>query len=312
MSVLVVGSFMMDCVTRTAKIPASGETVLGISYQRFLGGKGANQAVAARRLGSDVILAGKLGPDDYAEAFISLFISENIDISHVLRGTQSTGVGSIVLDTIGQNRIIIIPGANLEYSIADLLTIENDFDSASVVMAQLEVPMETTEMIAKLCVKHNKPFILNPAPAQPLSKELLSAVTYLTPNETELCFLTGVAQVNTKEEVVIAARILLSKGVKNVIVTLGEKGSMLINESGVFSFNAFDVQVVDTVAAGDSFNGALAYGIDCGMNLDASLRFASAVGALTVQKLGAIPSLPTYAEVVRFLLEHPRPDSDNV
>jgi ribokinase len=303
MSILVLGSFMMDLVVRTDRAPESGETIIGTSFGRFPGGKGANQAAAAARLGGSVIMAGKLGEDMFGEEMRSVMEQEKIDTRYILADeNSSTGVGSIVLDKNGQNRIIVVPGANLNYTPAEVEQIESVIQQAELLVMQLEMDIAVIERAAELAHRHSVPVILNPAPAQQLSDALLQRVSYLTPNETELELLTG-SKVNSLEDAKSAAKLLLDKGVGHVIVTLAEKGALIADRNGFTHVEGFPVQPVDTVAAGDSFNGALAVQLVLKKPLDEAIRFANAVGAMTVTKEGAIPSLPYLSEVERFIAD---------
>ena len=299
--VLVIGSFMMDHVVQTSRIPEDGETVIGTSFARFPGGKGANQAVAAARLGADVTMVGKVGDDNYGDEFLSILNAENINTANILRDKHHpTGVGSVTLDKQGNNRIIVIPGANLNYLPEELEQVKDIIVEAGVVVLQLEMDITTVEKAAEMAYDLSVPVILNPAPAQKLNDKLYSKVTYLTPNETEAEFLSGIP-VNDISSAKKAAEVLLNKGVKNVILTLGDNGALIANQQGLSHISGFSVKPVDTVGAGDSFNGALAFGIVHGMELPESVRLANAVGALTVTKKGAIPSLPYYQDVLPYL-----------
>ncbi|TVP94186.1 MAG: ribokinase [Acholeplasmatales bacterium] len=300
MGVLVIGSFMMDCVTQAPRAPQAGETLIGTAYRTIPGGKGANQAVAARRLGSDVIMAGCLGEDAFGQTFVETFKQEGIDIKHVRFSQTHTGIGSILLEDNGENRIVVIPGANMAYTVADLQSLDEAIKQANVVMMQLEMRLDVVDTASQLCEQHSTPLILNPAPAQALSHKLLARVDYLTPNESELARLVGRSHLENLEEKCIAAQTLIALGVRRVIVTLGAEGCLLVDAQQTLHVPGHSVTVVDTVAAGDAFNGALAYGIDRGMPLEKTLALANAVGALTVQKHGAIPSLPTLDAVYSF------------
>lgn len=300
MSILVIGSFMMDLVVRTVRAPAVGETLIGTSFARFPGGKGANQAVAASRLGGSVIMAGMLGQDAFGDEMRAVMEQERIDTRNIRTESRySTGIGSIVLEENGHNRIIVVPGANLRYTAQDVEHLEPVIREADMLVMQLEMDMAVVEKAAEIAERHGVPVILNPAPARPLSDELLRRVTYLTPNETEIGILTGRSNrsVDDCEE---AAKALLEKGVRHVIVTLGEHGALVADHSGVFRVPGYPVKAVDTVAAGDSFNGAIACQLVQGKPLPEAVRFANAVGALTVTREGAIPSLPTLGEVEQF------------
>ncbi|NLL43079.1 MAG: ribokinase [Firmicutes bacterium] len=300
--ILVIGSFMMDLVVRTPRVPEEGETIIGLSFNRFPGGKGANQAVAAARLGGKVAMAGKLGEDGFGDAFLSVLEEESIDSAYVLRDVEAaTGIGSITLDEAGNNRIIVVPGANMNYNLGELGEIEDVIAQSGIVMLQLEMNLDVVCEAVNLAHKHQVPVLLNPAPAQKLPDEMLAKVTYLTPNETEAKILSGIDVVDAKTAGK-AAQALQAKGIKNVVVTLGDKGALVAGETGTEYVPGFPVQAVDTVAAGDAFNGALALAVVRGQSLAEAARFANAVGALAVTRPGAIPSLPTRSEVDQFML----------
>ncbi|NMB00671.1 MAG: ribokinase [Firmicutes bacterium] len=300
--ILVIGSFMMDLVVRTPRVPDNGETVIGSSFRRFPGGKGANQAVSAARLGAQVTMVGKLGYDVYGDEMQDALNKEGIRTEYILRDKDaSTGVGFVTLDeTTGNNRIVVVPGANLRYSPEDLACIEDVVRNSDLLMLQLEMDMRLIEAAVMMAEKHDVPVILNPAPAQSLADELLEKVTYLTPNETEAQILTGV-QVVDRQSAERAAQALLEKGIRKVVITLGHHGAMIADQSATELVPAFSTSVVDTVAAGDGFNGALAVAVAQGTPLPEAVRFANAVGALVVTREGAIPSLPSAQEVKAFL-----------
>ncbi|WP_449621978.1 ribokinase [Robertmurraya sp. Marseille-Q9965] len=299
--ILVIGSFMMDLVVRTPRAPENGETIIGNSFSRFPGGKGANQAVAAARLGGKVTMVGKVGSDNFGDEFLHTLKKENIDTKHIERDlTYPTGVGSITLEENGNNRIVVVPGANRQYLVNDLDRIQDLIKQSSILVVQLEMDYDMTKQAVAYAAMHDVPVILNPAPAQQLDDDLLEKVTYLTPNETEAEILTGI-KVDSLESAEAAAKILLSKGVKNVVVTLADKGALIVNASGTKHIPGYTVKPIDTVAAGDSFNGALAVGVTIGKPLDEVVQFANAVGAIAVTREGAIPSLPYINEVLEFM-----------
>lgn len=301
MGIVVIGSLNMDMVVRTERAPGAGETLMGGSFSLSPGGKGANQAVAAARLGGKVSMIGSVGRDAFGSELLDIMRQEQVGIEHIAQSaTQSTGVASIVVDGDGENRIIVVPGANIELGTGDIRALENVISSADIIVMQLETDLQMCEEAAAIAHRHGIPVILNPAPAIALDDGMLSHVTYLTPNETEAGVLAGV-EVNSVETAGQAACILLQRGVQNVIVTLGSKGALIVNAAGSIHIPGFPVQAVDTVAAGDSFNGALAYQLTKGRMLGEAVRFANAVGALAVGKQGAIPSLPTLQEVEHFL-----------
>jgi ribokinase len=300
--ILVIGSFMTDLVVQTPKVPVEGETIIGNTFNRFTGGKGANQAVAAARLGGDVTMIGKLGEDDFGREHIDALNSENINHHSILFDSQaSTGVGNVVIDSNGNNRIIVVPGANLKLSEKDIEAFENVIINSDIVVLQLEVPMETVYKSIELANKHGKTIILNPAPAQPIDPKYMDKVDYFVPNETEASLLTNI-EVSNLETAEKAAEALLLQGYKNVIITLGNKGVIFKNNTEMKFVKAYTVKAVDTTAAGDSFIGSFAYGLSNNMSIEQSLNLAVAASALTVTKLGAQPSLPKIDDVNELLL----------
>ncbi|WP_343049844.1 ribokinase [Paenibacillus phytohabitans] len=303
LSIVVIGSLNMDMVVRTKRAPEAGETLFGQEFALSPGGKGANQAVAAARLGAEVTMIGRVGRDSFGSGLLEVMSQEQVHTGYITQSeSQATGVASIVVDGEGENRIIVVPGANVEMKPADIEALEPVIRQAGIVVMQLETDLTMVEAAAAVASRHGIPVILNPAPAQPLGDELLHHVTYLTPNETEAGILAGIS-VESVDDAERAARILLQKGVQHIIVTLGSKGALIVNAAGSLHVPGFPVQAVDTVAAGDSFNGALAWQLTRGKTLDEAVRFANAVGALAVGKAGAIPSLPRLQEVKQFLQE---------
>ncbi|OKP98937.1 ribokinase [Paenibacillus sp. P46E] len=291
----------MDMVVRTSRAPEAGETLFGQDFTLSPGGKGANQAAAAARLGAEVTMIGRVGKDAFGNELLEVMRQEQIHTEHIGQSeTLSTGVASIVVDGEGENRIIVVPGANIEMGPADIEALAPIISQAEMVVLQLETDLSMCAHAAAIADRHGIPVILNPAPARALDDAFLQHVTYLTPNETEAGILAGMA-VNSIDDAEQAARILLQKGVRDVIVTLGPKGALIVNHAGSLHIPGFPVQAVDTVAAGDSFNGALAWQLTKGKTLDEAVRFANAVGALAVGKKGAIPSLPQLPEVEQFL-----------
>ncbi|MFC6653283.1 ribokinase [Paenibacillus rhizoplanae] len=301
MSIVVIGSLNMDMVVRAERAPEAGETLFGQGFALSPGGKGANQAVAAARLGADVTMIGRVGKDAFGSGLLEIMEQEQVHTAYISQSeSQATGVASIVVDGAGENRIIVVPGANVEMKPEDIEALETVISGAGIVVMQLETDLAMCESAAVMAFRHGIPVILNPAPAQPLSDELLHHVTYLTPNETEAGILAGIS-VESVEDAERAARIMLQKGVQHMIVTLGSKGALIVDAAGSRHVQGFPVQAVDTVAAGDSFNGALAWQLTCGRTLEEAVRFANAVGALAVGKTGAIASLPRLEEVELFL-----------
>ena len=295
--IVVVGSINMDLVTRTGRFPRRGETVLGSGFQMHSGGKGANQAVAIARLRYPSILLGVLGTDLFGRQLISTLKDYGVNTEYVGSANGSSGTASIVVDESGENTIIVTPGTNLDVTPEFLESRLDVLRSAGMVLAQLEIPILTVEWLAQKCVEFNIPFMLDPAPANELPAELLSRVTWFTPNQTESAFYTGNEQ---SEEATI--RRLLAAGIANIILKKGGDGAIAALTDGVrYRVEAFNVKPVDTTAAGDSFNGAFAVGLMRGCGTEESLRFAAAAAAISVTRHGAQPSMPSLDEVSELL-----------
>lgn len=289
----------MDLVARAVKIPAPGETLLGEEFATHPGGKGANQAVAVARLGYPVRMIGCLGEDGFGEQLRDHLTRSGVDISGVRTFPGSSGVAVIVVAETGENSIVVIPGANALLTPQDLDESIEVLRSASVVLTQLETPLETILHLAELCLREGVPLILDPAPAQSLPVELLSKVTWFTPNETEAAFYTGTS--GDGEPASTASR-LMDLGLTKLVLKLGSRGAYLATPDGAsHRIASFPVQAVDTTAAGDAFNGAFATGLSLGMSPPESARFAAAAAALSVTRFGAQPSMPTRDEVQQVL-----------
>ena len=301
MKLIVIGSSNMDLVISLPRIPAVGETVLGGKSSMVFGGKGANQAVAAIRSGGDVAFIAKVGNDLFGKNMKEHFQKEGFRTDLILTDeTEPTGIAQIFVSEKGENSIAVAPGANMKLMPSDLEPFLNQLKESQVILLQLETPLETVAYIADIAHNHDVKLILNPAPAQELQHNLLGKVWLLTPNETEASLLTGIEVVDSQlaEK---AAKHLLKMGVQNVIVTLGENGSLLCNENGVRHFKAFNAKAVDTTAAGDVFNGTLAVAITNGKTLKEAINFAAAAAALSVTREGAQPSIPTLLEINNLL-----------
>ena len=303
--IVVVGSINLDLVGATQRIPIAGETVAGLSFQTFPGGKGANQAVAAARLGGSVSMLGKLGTDAFgAHLRDSLAESRvNTDGIEVVHG--SSGIALITTDAKGENAITVVAGANAHLSPADLAVHSGVIRGAGFLLTQLEIPLETVEHLAAIAIRERIPLVMDPAPARPLPSSLLKCVDWLTPNETETCFLLGCAPSELHNEALgDAANALLALGCRNVILKLGQRGCFVALLDGTRQLlPAHKVHAIDTTAAGDAFNGAFAVALMQGQDPVSSASWASAVAAITVTRRGAQPSIPTPLEVDRFLEE---------
>lgn len=299
--ITVVGSLNMDLVTYTGRMPVTGETIIGKYFKQIPGGKGGNQADAIAKLGAKVSMIGSVGCDDIGNTLVESLQKDGVDISMVrmVQGV-ATGIASITVDSEGNNCIIVVPGANNMLSIDDLEASYETIEKSDVVVAQLEVPIDTVKFALKTARQLGKLTILNPAPAIELDDEFLANVDILVPNDTELELISGV-QVKNESDLKKAAKVMMDKGVKDLIVTLGSKGCMHINKSGLKTYSAYKVNAIDTTAAGDSFIGAVAVAMNAGKSLEEAIHFATAVGALTVTKEGAQSSLPLIHEVEKFI-----------
>ncbi len=265
------------------------------------GGKGANQAVAAAKLGAQVFFLAKLGDDIFGSQSLNNFEKEGVNTKYVLQTKDApSGVALIMVDDEGNNVIVVAPGANHKLTPEDVKEAESDIALSGALVAQLEVPIETIEFAAGLANKSNVPFILDPAPAQQLSPELLNMVDVLTPNETEARILTGI-EVKDPDSASAAAQKLLECGVKNVILTMGASGYLTVSNEGTEFVEARKVTAVDSTAAGDAFTGSLAVGLAKGQTLSEAALLANNVAAVSVTRMGAQPSMPTVQEVEAFI-----------
>lgn len=298
--ILVIGSLNADLVVRAPRFPAPGETIQGGDLAIVPGGKGANQAVAAARLGASVAMTGRVGNDPFGSALIENLKNNHVDATHVARDDRAaTGTAVIVVDAQGQNSIVLSPGANGKVTLADVDSAS--FQDASLLLLQLEIPLETVLSAARHAKEKGLRVLLNPAPARALPDELMALADFMLPNESELSLLAGqaVSDVGSAET---AARSLVARGAQTVIVTLGANGALIVNRDGAKHVSSFQVQVVDTTAAGDAFIGGFAVASLRGRSLEDAVQYACACGALAVTKFGAQPSLPTAEEVEKLLL----------
>ena len=303
--IVVVGSSNTDMILQTAHIPRPGETILGGRFSMTAGGKGANQAVAAARAGGEVAFLARVGDDLFGRQAIEGFEQAGIDVEHVICDDQApSGVALVFVADEGENSIGVASGANGNLGVSDIEVAKPLLESATIVLMQLETPLETIQHAATLASTAGVPVILNPAPAQPLGEELLRCISILTPNESEAELLTGIP-VSDVASAKKAAEALLAKGVGTVVITLGSQGALVAGPHFQGHVPAFPVaQVVDTTGAGDTFNGAFAVALAEGEPLADAVRFACAAAGLSTTKLGAQPSAPTRQEIDQ-LLESP-------
>ena len=294
--ILVVGSLNMDLVIQTPRYPKYGENLFGSDFNTYPGGKGANQAVAAARLGANVKMIGRVGTDAFGNILIQTVTQSGVDTSYLSRDEQAaTGVALIIVDSYGQNTIVVANGANGKITPEDISAAEDAFRQASVLVLQFEIPLPATARAIQLGRKYGAQVVLNPGPARVVDAEFLSEVDYLIPNEIEVATLTGV------ESIPEAINALHSWGVQQVIVTLGSEGVLIGEQEGELHLPAHTVQVVDTTAAGDTFVGAFAVALHEGLPTRQAAAWANAAAALAVTKAGAQPSLPTRAELDTFI-----------
>ncbi len=295
-TIVVVGSSNTDLVVRVPRLPGTGETVLGDDLSSVPGGKGANQAVAAARLGAQVTFVACVGQDAYGTAAVQHYRDEGIDVRYVrTTPTAPSGVALIFVDAAGQNMIAVGSGANLHLTPADVEQAASAIRAADAVLLQLEIPLATVEAAIDVAHRAGVRVILNPAPAQALPARLLSQVDVITPNEHEARVTAGLPPDTPLPDVAAA---LQAAGVATVLVTLGEQGAFVCDRAGAaFHVPAVAVTAVDTVAAGDAFNGGLAVALSQGMDLASAVRYANAVAAISVTRAGAQNSLPTAGEV---------------
>jgi ribokinase len=300
-NIVVVGSLNMDLVTRTARRPARGETLLGESFGMFVGGKGLNQAIAAARQGAAVRMVGRLGADDFGRRLRRTMADEGIDAQYVTEDdSTSSGIATIVVDGEGDNSIIVVSGANTRVGPADVERAAAMIAGADALMLQLEVPLDAVIRAAEIARAAGVRVLLNPAPARPLPEELLRLVDVLTPNETETQILTDL-HIDDDQSATRAADALLARGVGAAVLTLGARGALLADGTQHTRIPGYSVEVVDTTAAGDAFCGALAAQLARGRPLADAVRYANAAGALATTVLGAEPAMPRLEAVERLV-----------
>lgn len=299
--IAVVGSLNMDAIARVARLPMPGETVLASGYLQALGGKGANQAVAAARAGSAVEFIGRVGADPAGDALLASLQRVGVNTKHIRRDEGgSTGTALIAVDHHGQNSIVVVPGVNANLLPENIDSAEDVIARSSILLLQLEIPLETVRYAAVLAHRSATTVILNPSPAQALPSSLLKLVDVLVPNEDEVAYLSGIG---SPVEPASAAGMLRANGAQAVVVTLGERGATVIEDESETDIHAYDVDAVDTTGAGDAFVGNLAAALDQGRSLKEAAKFAVAAAALSVQSAGAQASMPSRERTDTFIAE---------
>jgi ribokinase len=301
--ITVAGSLNMDLVIHSPRIPQPGETIIGGDFQMAPGGKGANQAVAAARLGAQVWMVGRVGKDAFGQSLLNGLLADGVDHTYVTQDSETaSGVASIVVDEAGQNSIVVASGANGRLSPADINAAKKVIIGADVLLLQLESPLETVLEAAQIAHAHGVTVILNPAPARPLPAELFPLVDVLIPNESETTLLTDMP-VDDRNQAEVAATALRELGLNLVVLTLGKRGALLAQKGKTIRVPAFNVTPVDTTAAGDAFVGGFAVALAEGKSPVDAVRWANAAGALATTQPGAQPSLPTRHMVENLLAE---------
>ena len=300
-NIVVIGSSNTDMIIQVDKIPVPGETVLGGEFSIAAGGKGANQAVAAARAGGNVTFIASVGNDSLGTQAIEGFVCDGINVEYIKKVENvASGVALIFVGKEGENSIAVASGANADLDPEFIISSKHVISGANILLMQLETPIETVTWATKLAYKAGVKVILNPAPAQPLNDELLKMISILTPNESEAELLTGI-KVEDEAGARKAAEALLGKGIEAVMITLGVRGVYLADGDKREIIPAFKVNAVDTTAAGDVFNGALAVGLAENKPIDEAVRFANAAAALSVTKLGAQPSAHMREDIISFM-----------
>ena len=299
--IIVIGSSNTDMVIKSKHLPAPGETILGGCFLMNPGGKGANQAVAAAKLGGDVVFVARVGDDLFGREAVDGFKKVGMDTGYIVVDPDNpSGIATIMVDDNGENCISVASGANNALSPADVERAADKINAASSILMQLETPLETIAYAAAMGRRLGKSVILNPAPAQELSAELLAGIDVITPNESEAELLTGV-KVSCEESAKQAAEELRCKGVSTVIITMGAQGAFVLSDEFCGMVSSRTVEAVDTTAAGDTFNGALAVALAKGMSVDAAVKFSNCAASISVTRMGAQSSTPLLSEVKELL-----------
>lgn len=298
--IAVVGSFVMDFIFETPRRPLKGESIIGKAFSMAPGGKGANQAMQAALLGAQVHIIGRIGDDVFGDQILKSLNGAGVSVDYVIRDGAGTGCSGIVLDAEGDNSIVMVPRSNMRVKREDVDAAEAAIKEADLVLLQLEIPMKANERAVKIAKKHNRPVIMDPAPACALEDFYYKNVSIMTPNETEARLLSGIDVVDAASAEA-AAREIAARGLDTVIITMGGNGTLVLKDNEARHFPPVKVQVKDTTAAGDAFTGSLAVFLAEGKPLNEAVRLAGAVGALSATRLGAQPSLPDRKSFEEFL-----------
>lgn len=300
--ITVMGSFVVDLMGRAPHLPVKGETVKGSTFKIGPGGKGSNQGVAAQRAGADVVMITKIGKDDFAGIALKSFENEGMDIRYIFQDEiHSTGAALIMVDeNTSENEILVTLGACGYITNEDIERSREEIENSKVFLTQLETNVDAVEKAVEIAHKKGVMAILNPAPVQAIKEELLKKVDLLTPNEVEASILSGV-EVKSIEDASKAAKVLMEKGAKNIIITLGSKGSLVVTKDKEKFVKSIRVNAIDTTGAGDAYNGGLATALAEGKDIFEAAEFASIVGALSVTKIGTAPAMPYREEIEKFL-----------
>lgn len=297
--ICVIGSLNMDLVVNVDEMPKKGQTLIGSKFREIPGGKGGNQAVAASRLGGDVRMIGKVGDDGFGQRLLNQLKADKVNTDYIQVEEGPSGVAVITVDKNAENSIVVSPGANFKLTESDIDKCIDAIKESNVVVIQLETPIDTIKYALEKSKELGKFTILNPAPAVKLGDDIIKNVDLLTPNETELEILSGVS-IESEEDIQKAANIMIQKGVKQLIVTLGSKGSLYLDKDKTEFKKSYKVEAIDTTAAGDSYTGALSVAFSQGKSIDEAMDFASKVGALCVTKVGAQTSIPNLYDIENY------------
>ena len=306
--ILVVGSCVMDLIVGTERFPQSGETVIGHSFSTAPGGKGANQAVQAAKLGAEVTMVGKVGNDGFGKDLIESLKESGVSVKYVMRTDEApSAVGNVQLETAAEhtvNRICVVPGANMKIKVEDVAFLKNEISKYDLVILQLEIPMEINCEVARYAYSANVPVMLNSAPFTQIPEELLKCLAYISPNEHEAALMTGI-KIGSIQEAETAADIINKMGIENVLITLGSAGAVMKNRDVfIHSPCVDDINAADPTAAGDSFVAAFCVAVCAGLKPKDALMFSNYTAALTVSRIGAQPSLPTINELKALMEKH--------